>query len=349
MNLYTVAPYKVTIGIPVYQAQEYVRNMMLSALGQTFSDIEFLVVDDMGEDGSLSEIEVLQKQHPRGGNIRIIRNEVHRGVGYTRNRIIDEAQGRYLYFLDSDDMIEPNTIKILYEALQSCKAEVAYASYEVIDKVKHTPTQTYQKPDLKLLKEDELAHFAFKNSSVFHVSVCNCLIDLTFLRSIGLRFIDAMFWEDMAFTYELVTKVSRAVLLSDITYHYICRPGSLSHYQDRAQLQKEEIMKNVSTLNYLKEKCKGLRGKNYLPYLCYNLEMSSFYVVCHVLKHYKRILPPITHQELREVMDFPLRLSEVLCLRKRFSSNLGMWLISHLPISIFVPAMKFAGKLKKVI
>lgn len=341
--------YDVTIGIPVFQARDYIRNTMSSALGQSYSSIEFLVIDDCGNDGSIEIIEELQRDHQRGQHIRILRNEAHRGVGYTRNRIIDEAQGRYLYFLDSDDTIEPYTIRILYEALQSCKAEVAYASYEVIDKVKHTPTQTYQKPNLKLLGEDELAHFAFKNSSVFHVSVCNCLIDLTFLRSIGLRFIDAMFWEDMAFTYELVTKVSRAVLLSDITYHYICRPGSLSHYQDRAQLQKEEIMKNVSTLNYLKAKCKGLRGKNYLPYLCYNLGMSSFYVVCHVLKHYKRILPPITHQELREVMDFPLRLSEVLCLRKRFLSNLGMWLISHLPISMFIPAMRFAGKLKKVI
>lgn len=341
--------YSVTIGIPLYQAKDYVRSTMLSALSQTYDNIEYLVVDDCGEDGSLSVIESLQKQHPRGCNIRILQNETHKGVGYTRNRIINEAQGRYLYFLDSDDTIEPNTIQMLYTALLSCGAEVAYASYEVIDKVRNSPTRSYQKPNLKFKNKDELAHFAFKNSSVFHVSVCNCLMDLAFLHDIGLRFIDAMFWEDMAFTYELVTKVTCAVLLPDITYHYICRPGSLSHYQDRAQLQKDEIMKNVLTLNYLKDKSVDLKGKSYLPYLYYNLEMSSFYVVCHVLKHYKRIMPPISYQELREVMIFPLGLSDVLCLGKRFKENLGMWLISHLPVRVFVPAIWLLGRLKKVI
>ena len=341
--------YEVTIGVPVYQAKDYVRSTMLSALGQTFASIEFLVVDDCGEDDTLEEIKCLQKEHSRGNQIRIIRNNNHEGVGYTRNRIIDNARGRYLYFLDSDDIIEPDTIQLLYTHIKANKAEVVYASYEIIDKVNQSPTRVFQKPDLLFKEKGELATFAFKNNSIFHVSVCNCLMDVSFLREIGLRFIDAMFWEDMAFTYELVTKVNRAVLLSDITYHYLCRPGSLSHYQDRAQLQKEEIMQNVSTLNYLKGKCSDLIGKSYLPYLCYNLEMSSFYVACHVLKHFQRITPPISHQELREMMCFPVPLLEALHCRKRFVPNLGMWLIAHLPIGMFIPLMRLMGKMKKVI
>lgn len=341
--------YEVTIGIPLYQAADYISRTMESALSQTFGSVEFLVIDDCGNDGSAEMVEHLAQSHPRGSHIRFLRNAKHEGVGYTRNRIIDEAKGKYLYFLDSDDTIEIDTIQKLHRAISSCEAEVAYASYEIIDTVKHAPARIYQKPNLKLLQKDELASFAFRNSSIFHVSVCNCLIDLKFLHDTGLRFIDAMFWEDMAFTYELVTKVSRAVLLSDITYHYLCRPDSLSHYQDRVKWQKEEIMKNVATLDYLKGKCTDLKGKAYLPYLCYNLEMSSFYVVCHVLKHYQHITPSISHQELRDVMRFPVSLFGVLHWKKRFVENLVLWLTAHLPTGLFVPVMRVMGRIKKVV
>ena len=87
-----------------------------------------------------------------------------------------------------------------------------------------------------------------------------CLMSIEFLRKSKLRFLDSAFWEDLAFTYEMVTRVTKAVLLSKITYHYLCRPGSLSHYQDREQLEKSEIMKNV--LNIYLEKC-----QNYLDLL----------------------------------------------------------------------------------
>ena len=341
--------YDVTIGIPVFQAVDYISDTIQSALSQTFTNIEFLIVDDCGEDGSIDIVKRYKKEHPRGEHIRILTNLSHQGVGATRNRILDEAQGRCLYFLDSDDTIAPHTIQLLWDNRCQYDAEVVYASYEMVDLVKYQPTRVYQKPDLVLLNDDELATFAFKHSRVFHVSVCNCLIDMTFLRGTGLHFINAMFWEDMAFTYELVTKVHHAVLLSDVTYHYNCRPGSLSHYQDRAQLQKDEIMKNVSTLNYLKDKSVDLKGKNYLSYLYYNLEMSSFYVVCHVLKHNRRIIPPISYQELHEIMNSPLRLLDVLNWRKRFAANLGMWFISHLPVHLFVQAIKLIGKLKKVL
>jgi len=341
--------YDVTIGIPLYRAAGYIDNTMESALAQTYEDIEFLIVDDCGGDGSIEVVEKLREEHQRGSYIRILKNPCHEGPGPSRNRIIDEARGRYLYFLDSDDLIEPNTIALLMNEMKEKQVEVVYASYQIVDKVHDTPNQLYQKPYRHFTQLDELAHFAFKYKEVFHISVCNCLIDVDFLRGTGIRFIDTMFWEDMAFTYDFVTRVSRAVLLPNITYHYLRRPGSLSHYQDREQLQKSEIMKNVSTVNYLKNKCIKLKGKSYLPYLCYNLEMNSFYIVCHVLKHSHRIIPSVTHQELIQFMHFPLPLTDVLRLRKKYAANLTLWIVAHLPIPVFVLTVRLLGKIKKVI
>ena len=341
--------YEVTIGIPVFQSKDYIRDAVLSALSQTFKSIEFLVVDDIGKDGSIAEIKLLQEHHRRGSDIRIIVNEHNRGVGYSRNRIIDEARGRYLYFMDSDDTIEPNTIQLLYDAIVKNQAEVAYGSYEIVDRSVPHCKEVYQKDDVCLSGDGQLAEYALSHVGRFHVSACNFLMDLEFLRQSGVRFINTNYWEDMAFTYELVPKVTRAVLLSCVTYHYLRHSGSLSHYQAREQLHKEEVLANASTLNYLKEKCKAYRGQSFLPYMCYNLELNSFYIICHVLKNAHLIAPGFSHHEMRDIFCHPQSLSDILRFRSLLLQNLLFWLLSRLPIPLFSVSVKVLGKLKRAI
>ena len=322
---------------------------MESALMQTFSNIEFLIVDDCGDDGSIEIVEQLKESHPRGSDIRILYNEQNRGVGVTRNIILDEARGRYLYFLDSDDIIEPDTIQLMMDKMVGYQADVVYGSLDRIDKVGNSPTQSYILPASYFLAEDEMALYAFRNYRSFQISVCNCLIRMAFLRSNHLRFIDIVFWEDLAFTYEMVTKVHRAVLLPFITYHYLCRPGSLSHYQDREQLVKSEIQKNIGTIDYLKNKCVVLKSKPYLPYYCKDLEMNSFYIVCHILKHSHRIVPKFSYQEMRATISHPLNIFEILRFRKMMLPNLLLWLLGIMPVPLFIPSIWLMGKLKKSI
>lgn len=341
--------YEVTIGIPVYRAVDYIEATMQSALSQTYADIEFLIVDDCGGDGSMAVVELLKREHPRGGDIRILRNSKNLGVGKSRNRLLDEAQGRYLYFLDSDDTIEPDTIELLYDAMKENGAEVVYGSYEKIDNVKFRPKQTFQYPFLCLLHKDELAGYAFSHYGSFQCSVCNCLFRLDFLQQMNLRFLDAMFWEDMAFTYDMVTQVSRAVLLPQITYHYVCRPHSLSNYQDRTVLQRDEILNNASTIDYLKLKCYSLRDKSYAADFCYSLQMNSFYIVCHVLKHRQRISPPILNRELRQIMRHPMPFRNLMNLNRKWLQNMTIWLVARLPTPLFMPIVVTMGKIKKVL
>ena len=341
--------YDVTIGIPVFRSFDYVRDAMMSALGQTFLSVEILVVDDGGNDGSIAVINELQQTHPRGVHIHIVTNPKNMGAGYSRNRIIDEAKGKFLYFMDSDDTIEPNTIQLLYDAIVKNQAEVAYGSYEIVDLSAPHRREVYQKDDVCLSGDGQLAEYVLSHVGRFHVSACNCLMDLEFLRQSGVRFINTNYWEDMAFTYELVPKVTRAVLLSCVTYHYLRHSGSLSHYQAREQLQKEEVLANASTLNYLKEKCKAYRGHSFLPYMCYNLELNSFYIICHVLKNAHLIAPGFSHHEMRDILCYPLSLPDILCFRSVRLQNLLFWLLSRLPVPLFVVSVKVLGKLKKAI
>ena len=341
--------YEVTIGIPVYRSVDYIEKTMQFALAQTFQNIEYLVVDDGGEDGSIGIVERLKSEHPRGGDIRILYNNQNCGVGATRNRILDEAKGIFLYFLDSDDLIEPYTIQYLLEKAFKYNADVVYGSLERIDLVKNSPARSYVLPDICLLSDDDTALYAFKNYSSFQISICNCLMSLEFLRDNQLRFINSVFWEDLAFTYEMVTKASRAVLISKITYHYLCRPGSLSHYQDREMFNKSEIFENVSVIDYLKGKSKMLIGKSYLPYYCYDLEMNSFYIVCYILKHYQRIVPSISNNEMRRILSHPLGMGEIIQFRHKLVQNLFFAILSHIPSSISILFVRLLGWIKMFI
>ena len=341
--------YDVTIGIPVFRAADFIERTLESALNQTFHSIEFLVVDDCGEDGSMEIVSRLKAEHPRGRDIRILYNSRNIGAGGSRNLILDEAKGCYLLFLDSDDLLEPDAIQCLVDTIRSNHTEVVYGSLNRIDMVHNLPEQSYVLPDKFLLSEDEMAFYAFKNYSSFQISACNCLMSIEFLRTNHLRFINAIFWEDLVFSYEMVTKVKRAALLSKITYHYICRSGSLSHYQDRDMLDKIEIMKNVQTIDYLKDKCKVLLDKTYLPYLCYNLEMNSFYIVCYILKYSDIIYPPISYSDIRHVLQHPLSLGKILHFRNKQIHNMFFWLLNRLPIFLTLLCVRLLGKYKRVI
>ena len=81
----------VTIGIPVFRVENYIRRTMESVLSQSYSNIEFLVIDDGSDDQSLDILYSIQQTHPRGKNIRILSHEDNRGVSETRNQIIDFA------------------------------------------------------------------------------------------------------------------------------------------------------------------------------------------------------------------------------------------------------------------
>ena len=125
--------YDVTIGIPAFRVENYIRRTMESVLSQTYPNIEFLIIDDGSDDKTLEIVKSIKNSHPRGCDMRILSHDSNLGVSETRNHIIDEAQGDYLYFVDSDDIIAPHTIELLMKQIKEKGAELAFGSYERIE------------------------------------------------------------------------------------------------------------------------------------------------------------------------------------------------------------------------
>ena len=169
-----------TIGIPVYQSVDVIQRSLESALNQTYSSLEVLIIDDGGADGSIAVAERLKAEHQRGNDIRIVRHERNMGVAAARNRIIDEALGDYLNFMDSDDVIAGNTITLMMQKIRQYNAEIVFGSYEKIEI--SGEKNIYQYPEIQLLGEDELAIFAYRKYAGIQASACNYLVKTSVLR-----------------------------------------------------------------------------------------------------------------------------------------------------------------------
>ena len=339
--------YDVTIGIPVYRTEPYIRKTMESALSQSYPSIEFLIIDDGGEDHSVNIIKDVKLSHPRGNDIRIVTHFQNQGVSASRNQIIDEAQGDYLYFLDADDVISENAIELLMQEVKAYDAEIAFGSYEKIE-VDGTRT-VYQYDSQQLFGQDALASYAYRKYTGIQASACNYLVKTSLLRENHLRFIETDYWEDMVFTFDLVTYISRAVLIPDITYSYLCRENSLSHYQKRSQIAKDEIMRNVKAINHLKRNTSLLYNKVYYPNRCLNIVMSDFYIACHIIKRRKDITPSITNSEIKALMNHPATFSQICAFRQSRIKNLAFFLLGKLSPSLCVAAIRVVGKAKKLL
>lgn len=339
--------YDVTIGIPVYQAEQYLSRSLESALAQTFSSIEFLLVDDGSTDGSLAIIQRYQNNHPRGTDIHVISLERNQGVSSARNRIIDEASGTYLYFMDADDTIADDTIKLLIDNIWRYEAEIVFGSYKKIG-TDGSP-EVYQYPNQQLLGEDQLATFAYRKYAGIQASACNYLVKTSLLRAHCHRFIDTDYWEDLVFTFDLVTLVSRAVLLPDITYSYWCHDNSLSRYQQRHQIPKEEILRNARTVDHLRETSALLYNKVYFPNRCYIIAMTGFYMACSVLKRRHDIAPAISDHEIKAMLTHPSTFRQICRFRQSRLRNLALYLLGKLPARLCVMSIRCLGKLKKLV
>ena len=324
--------YDVTIGIPVYQVENYIKRTMESVLSQTYPNIEFLVVDDGSTDRSLEIIKSLQSNHPRGSDINIIVHDENKGVSEARNHIIDEARGDYLYFVDSDDVIAENTIYLLMEQVKLHHAEVAFGSYERIG-ISGERT-LFQYPKSVFGESDVFANYVYSKYAGFQASACNYLMDMKLIRDHQLSFYKADFWEDMVFTLNLATIVQRVVLLPDVTYTYLCRENSLSNSWNQDKIEKDKIVQYFNAVNILKEASRGMRDKVYYPNRCYFAVLSNLYIICNVLKKWDYITPSFTFNELRNNLRYPISVFDILHFKQMRFRNFALFVLGKLPSRI---------------
>lgn len=180
----------ISIIIPLYNKEKYIERTLLSAINQTYKNIEIIIVDDGSTDNSRLICERISNEHP---NIMIL-NQRNRGVAATRNRGIREAKGEYISFLDADDLLDTSFIEKLYDAID--EANVVYCNH-------YYRTKDYiRKNKMSFIEGDLLAHYLYNRCTP---NTNSWLIKKSFLLENNFLFPEDRQWgEDMSFFIKLL-------------------------------------------------------------------------------------------------------------------------------------------------
>ena len=140
---------KVSIVVPVYNVEKYLKRCVNSLIGQSYSNLEILLVDDGSKDSSLS---ICKEYELKDSRIRVFHKE-NEGLGLTRNYGIERATGEYITFVDSDDYLTSDAITAMLDRAIATNADVVIANSLIIKmKYKELQYQSVYIAEMKLRK-----------------------------------------------------------------------------------------------------------------------------------------------------------------------------------------------------
>jgi len=202
---------KISVIVPVYNASKYLEECLDSLIKQTFSDIEFIVIDDNSTDNSLDIIRDYASKYPQ---IKAYHNNQNYGQSITRNLGIDIAKGEYIGFVDSDDLVENTMYETMY------KGDIDNNFTDVITSGIRFIKEDKVNPDFKSRWKGKLIDINKNPMEVFweSPSCCNKLFKRELIGNY--RFLEKCTWEDVAFTYSMLMKSDTMLMFSDQFYLY---------------------------------------------------------------------------------------------------------------------------------
>lgn len=212
---------KISVIIPVYNSEKYIKKCLNSVIEQTYSNWEIIAIDDGSKDESYNILLNYAKSDVRI-NVETKQNE---GPGLTRNRALDKATGDFIVFLDADDYIEPNYFELLNEKAVNENADVIF-----IDVIQEDTNG-------KVLKYEKMS--IFNNSYRKDMIGCQMTGYMPWggcrkaaLRSLiereGLRYTADIVGEEAIFSFELLRHAHNIYFIENNLYHYINHPNSQS-------------------------------------------------------------------------------------------------------------------------
>lgn len=208
---------KISVIVPVYKVEKYLKKCVDSILAQTFTDFELWLVDDGSPDNCGAICDAYARKDSR---VKVIHKE-NGGLSDARNAALDVMNGEYVFFVDSDDWIAADTLGIMYAALKRTGAKVATGNMISVyedgtEKVLYSPAQ-----EEKLLVGEELL------TTLLRPNACNRLYRAELFQN--LRYPVGRFYEDAFVYHKVLAQIDSMVLVGKNTYYYLIRSGSIMH------------------------------------------------------------------------------------------------------------------------
>jgi len=209
--------YKVSIIVPVYNSEKYIESCLNSLLRQNIDCYEIIVVNDGSDDKSLN---ILKQYSEKFSLIKVIDQE-NTGQSIARNNGLKAASGQYVQFVDSDDTIEPDCLKILYEASSANNLDILDFNYCI-------PGSGYNGPyvketiisDQSCYGKDYLVQYINQFKKIPFPPVWSHFYRRQFLIENNIWFLGYNYFEDFLFNANAYFKATRVLYLDKCIYYY---------------------------------------------------------------------------------------------------------------------------------
>ncbi len=230
--------YKVSIIIPVYNVEIYLTRCLDSCLQQdlSYDEYEIIAINDGSTDNSLS---ILQDYADRYPNLKIV-NQDNRKQGAARNRGIEIATGDYIWFVDSDDWLEPNVLNYLYQSAWGADISIIDSSFVVQNNKKNIEKRAWTEKINRLNA----------NLIFFSTGVQTYIYNRHFLEKNHCRFLENVYIEDNDFTPKTIYLARKMNVIPGPVYNYRIRIGSVIHSKDPIKC-KDMIFVSKSLYDYM--------------------------------------------------------------------------------------------------
>lgn len=232
---------KVSIIIPVYNAEKYLYNTINSIVNQTYINIEIILIDDNSKDNSL---EICKKFAEDDNRIKVIKNGENKGVSYSRNRGIDIATGKYIVFIDSDDTVDKNYIFELINPNKDDLYDIVIVNFKNIfieNNEENSGIIKYNVIDTNILSGKFFDDYYYIKSVL--VGPCGILFKRKIIEDNNIRFpVEVTSAEDYAFNMQYYKFVKEYKFVNLYLYNY--------YHRKNESLSKQITIKNFE--NHLK-------------------------------------------------------------------------------------------------
>ena len=227
---------KVSVIVPFYNVEKYIEKCLETLVNQTLDDIEIILVNDGSKDKT---VDIVKKYKEMYSNKIVYLEKENGGLSDARNYAIPYARGEYIAFLDSDDYVETNMYKEMYEIAQKENSDMVECNFiwEYPNKTRIDIGTTYNNKHEMIEK--------------IRVVAWNKLIKREILEKSKVQFPKGYRYEDVEFTYKLIPFLEKVSFCKTPMVHYVQREGSISNVQNKRNAEIFDVMEHV--MDYYKE------------------------------------------------------------------------------------------------
>ncbi|MFV0215743.1 glycosyltransferase [Empedobacter falsenii] len=240
----------VSINIPVFKCEDYVLRCLESVKAQTYTNIETILVNDCTPDNSVEIIEKFIHENSQL-KMRLVHLDKNSGLSVVRNRGIDSSNGKYLFFLDSDDEITKDCIELLVKKAEEEQVQMVIAQNKWINTFDNTTKDygfpTLAKKNLYQSNDEIFREYCFNK---FPIVSWNKLFQLDFIKSNKIYFVPKLFAQDELWFFHVMFKIDSLAIIPEITYLYYLHKNSVIFNRTKINFENHQTILEWFTKSY---------------------------------------------------------------------------------------------------